>query len=66
MGEYPIDPFARTNGQNNPKTSNPEDLSLFEHSVTERRTRQRAECFQVNGTTETIEELDKLHQIIEG
>ena len=34
------------NGQNNPKTRNPEDLNMFEYSVTEIRTRQRAECYQ--------------------
>ena len=33
-------------GGNNPKTINPEDLSPFEYSVTERRTRQRSEYCQ--------------------
>ena len=38
--------FARTNGQDNPKTSNHEDISLFEYSVIERRTLQIAELYQ--------------------
>ena len=38
--------IARMNGKNNPKNINPEYLSPFQYSVTERRTRQRAECCQ--------------------
>ena len=38
--------FERTNGQSNPETRKLEYLSLFEYSVTERRTRQRAEWCQ--------------------
>ena len=38
--------FVRTNGKNNPKTSNPEYLSPFEYSVTSRRTRKISECCQ--------------------
>ena len=45
-GEEPTAQFARSNGENNPKTSNSEDISLFKFSVTERRPQQRAECCQ--------------------
>ena len=38
--------ISGTNGHNNPKNSNPEDLNPFEYSGTERRTRQRAEFCQ--------------------
>ena len=38
--------FARTNGKNNPKPNNLEELRLFEYAATERGTRQRYECYQ--------------------
>ena len=36
--EVPSAQFVRTNEQNNPKTSNPEDLHPFECAATERGT----------------------------
>ena len=38
--------FERTHGQNDPKTSNPEELHPFEYAALERRTQWRYECHQ--------------------
>ena len=38
--------FERTHGTNNPKTSNPEELNLFEYAAIKRRTQWSYECHQ--------------------
>ena len=44
--KIPSDWFERTNGQNNPKNSNPEEIHLFEYEATERITIWSSECRQ--------------------
>ena len=49
------DLIERTHGQNNRKTSNPEELHPFEYASIERRTQCISDSTKDNGTTENIQ-----------
>ena len=50
--------FPRAHGQNNTKTSNPEELRQFEYRATERITKA-LNATKENGTAKNIEKIDK-------